>query len=160
MNRVVALVIDRRTEEVVGVGIENDIGSRSFCSMDAIRKFEVAISNGRIVENEVLLDSYEGVEYVYLNTNPTAIQNRDIVSARNLLSKKKITVYHGTKELNLVPMYGKGKRGNDYGVGFYTTPILNLAREWSCSSYSRGGACYVYELYGDYYSMTKQTQNE
>lgn len=60
MNRVVALVIDRRTEEIIGVGIENDIGSRSFCSMDAIRKFEVTISNGRVVENEILLGSYEG----------------------------------------------------------------------------------------------------
>lgn len=160
MNRVVALVIDRRTEKVIGVGIENDIGSRSFCSIDALKKFKIAISNGRIVENEMLLNSYDGVEYVYLNTNPNAVQNSDIVSARNLLSKKKITVYHGTKVLNLVPTYGKGKSGNDYGVGFYTTPILNLAREWSYSSYSRGGACYVYELYGDYYSMTKQTQNE
>ena len=82
------------------------------------------------------------------------------MSVKDLLSDVRIAVYHGTKELNLVPMYGKGKRGNDYGVGFYTTPILNLAREWSCSSYSRGGVCYVYELYGDYYSMTKQTQNE
>ena len=64
---------------------------------------------------------------------------------KDLLLDVRVTVYHGTKKLNIVPIYGKGKSGNDYGVGFYTTPILNLAREWSCSSYSRGGACYVYE---------------
>ena len=41
------------------------------------------------------------------------------------------TLYHGSKDIVKVPVYGKGKRYNDYGLGFYCTEDLDLAMEWA-----------------------------
>ncbi len=44
----------------------------------------------------------------------------------------KITIYHGSKEIISKPEYGKGKPYNDYGLGFYCTKHIELAKEWGC----------------------------
>jgi hypothetical protein len=36
------------------------------------------------------------------------------------------------------PEYGKGKSYNDYGLGFYCTEDIELAREWACTEASGG----------------------
>lgn len=41
-------------------------------------------------------------------------------------------VYHGSPQLVSVPLYGEGKAWNDYGLGFYCTQDLELAKEWAC----------------------------
>lgn len=41
-------------------------------------------------------------------------------------------LHHGSREIIKKPEYGKGKLYNDYGVGFYCTEHLELAKEWSC----------------------------
>ena len=35
--------------------------------------------------------------------------------------EKLITIYHGSKEIVEVPEFGKGKKNNDFGLGFYCT---------------------------------------
>lgn len=50
---------------------------------------------------------------------------------------KKI-LYHGSTEIVRTPIYGKGKAYNDYGVGFYCTEHLELAKEWACASLTDG----------------------
>ena len=42
-------------------------------------------------------------------------------------------LYHGSPSIIKQPMYGKGKKYNDYGRGFYCTKNLELAKEWACS---------------------------
>ena len=49
-------------------------------------------------------------------------------------------IYHGSKEIVEVPVYGKGSEHNDYGRGFYCTESLELAKEWACPSASDGFA--------------------
>lgn len=44
----------------------------------------------------------------------------------------KITIYHGSNKIIGKPIYGVGKPYNDYGLGFYCTKHLELAKEWSC----------------------------
>lgn len=39
--------------------------------------------------------------------------------------KNPIKLYHGNKDANMVPFYGKGLKDNDYGRGFYTGEIIN-----------------------------------
>ena len=56
-----------------------------------------------------------------------------------------LTIYHGTKTKDLIPMYGKGRHENDYGQGFYTSEDLTLAKEWAWSPFTKGGAGYVYK---------------
>ena len=58
---------------------------------------------------------------------------------------EKVTLYHGSPVILQKPEYGKGKRYNDYGSGFYCTENLELAREWACSEDS-GGYVNQYEL--------------
>ena len=40
-------------------------------------------------------------------------------------------LYHGSPEENFVPRFGLGNDEHDYGRGFYTTAIPELAREWA-----------------------------
>ena len=49
-------------------------------------------------------------------------------------------VYHGSKEIVEVPIYGKGSEQNDYGRGFYCTESSELAKEWACPSVNDGFA--------------------
>ena len=42
-----------------------------------------------------------------------------------------MTVYHGSEFVIAKPLFGHGKRTNDYGQGFYCTADRALAAEWS-----------------------------
>lgn len=53
---------------------------------------------------------------------------------------KLITVYHGSKQIVEVPTFGRGRKNNDFGLGFYCTESLALAKEWAVSSLSDGFA--------------------
>lgn len=43
------------------------------------------------------------------------------------------TIYHGSKDIIEVPVFGKGKMYNDYGLGFYCTETIEMAKEWGVS---------------------------
>ncbi len=45
----------------------------------------------------------------------------------------KLVLYHGSPIILEHPIFGKGKPNNDYGLGFYCTEHLELAKEWACS---------------------------
>ena len=51
---------------------------------------------------------------------------------------KTITVYHGSKQIVEVPVFGEGKEHNDFGLGFYCTESNDLAKEWAVSSLRDG----------------------
>lgn len=55
-------------------------------------------------------------------------------------------VYHGSKDIILKPIYGKGNIRNDYGLGFYLTENLELAKEWACSNSITNGFANKYEI--------------
>lgn len=48
------------------------------------------------------------------------------------------TLYHGSVEVIAKPLYGKGKKHNDYGLGFYCTENLPIAREWAVTGTENG----------------------
>lgn len=54
-------------------------------------------------------------------------------------------IYHGSPNIIEKPIYGKGKPYNDYGLGFYCTENIELAKEWACSETADGYAN-TYEL--------------
>ena len=51
-----------------------------------------------------------------------------------------ITLYHGSANIIEVPVFGHGNRHNDYGLGFYCTERLDLAKEWACTENNDGFA--------------------
>ncbi len=54
-------------------------------------------------------------------------------------------IYHGSESIIEKPELGKGKPHNDYGLGFYCTEHIELAKEWSCAA-DHGGYANKYEL--------------
>ncbi len=53
---------------------------------------------------------------------------------------KTLTVYHGSPKIIETPVFGAGNPYNDYGLGFYCTESIDLAKEWACSVESDGYA--------------------
>lgn len=53
---------------------------------------------------------------------------------------KLITIYHGSEKMIEQPIFGEGKRNNDFGLGFYCTANEGLAKEWAVSSLKDGFA--------------------
>ena len=51
---------------------------------------------------------------------------------------KLITVYHGSTQIVEVPVFGEGRKNNDFGLGFYCTESNDLAKEWAVSSLRDG----------------------
>lgn len=82
-------------------------------------------------------------EIVHKNRINT-IEHSEILSVKNLLSSRNITVYHGNKNENITPTYGLGSADNDYGRGFYMTPDKELAKEWAWGIYAAGTKGYVH----------------
>lgn len=47
-------------------------------------------------------------------------------------------IYHGSSKIIEKPLYGYGKPYNDYGLGFYCTESLEMAKEWGVSKDQNG----------------------
>jgi len=54
--------------------------------------------------------------------------------------ENKMTIYHGSGFIIKKPVYGEGSPRNDYGLGFYCTHEIELAKEWACTEESSGYA--------------------
>lgn len=65
---------------------------------------------------------------------------------------EKILLYHGSDHIIEKPVYGYGKPYNDYGLGFYCTDTLSMAKEWAAGR-ERDGYANCYELDGGGLSM-------
>ncbi len=72
---------------------------------------------------------------------------------------KIITVYHGSKQIVEEPTFGKGKKNNDFGFGFYCTESEELAKEWAVSSL-HDGFVNRYTLDTEYLNMLKLNSSE
>ena len=51
-----------------------------------------------------------------------------------------ITIFHGSEKIIEHPIWGEGRKNNDFGIGFYCTESLELAKEWAVSSLHDGFA--------------------
>ena len=49
-------------------------------------------------------------------------------------------IYHGSQYVVAAPVFGEGSPRNDYGLGFYCTHEIELAKEWACSEENSGYA--------------------
>lgn len=54
-------------------------------------------------------------------------------------------LYHGSTNIIEQPIFGLGKKYNDYGLGFYCTDSLEMAKEWGASK-DKDGYANCYEL--------------
>ena len=49
-------------------------------------------------------------------------------------------LYHGSSHIVEKPLFGHGKSYNDYGIGFYCTDSLDMAKEWGVGKEQDGNA--------------------
>lgn len=56
-----------------------------------------------------------------------------------------LTLYHGSEAIREMPAFGEGNPHNDYGLGFYCTESVDLAKEWACVQ-GRGGFANRYTI--------------
>ncbi len=75
------------------------------------------------------------------------------------IMEEKMILYHGSRQIVKIPMYGIGKSANDYGQGFYCTESLELAREWACPVQMNGYAN-KYELDVETLSVLKLNEGD
>ena len=58
-------------------------------------------------------------------------------------------LYHGSEKIIQKPIYGQGKKYNDYGLGFYCTDSIDMAKEWGVKKDTDGYAnCYELDCNG------------
>ncbi len=55
-------------------------------------------------------------------------------------------IYHGSKNIIEKPVFGEGNAKNDYGLGFYCTGNIELAKEWACADNETNGYANGYEI--------------
>ena len=53
---------------------------------------------------------------------------------------QQMAIYHGSDHIIAQPIWGYGNPRNDYGLGFYCTESLELAKEWGASDEADGVA--------------------
>lgn len=49
-----------------------------------------------------------------------------------------LQIFHGSNRIVSQPEYGLGNPRNDYGLGFYCTQEIELAKEWACAEQKDG----------------------
>ena len=72
---------------------------------------------------------------------------------------KKITLFHGSEKIVETPVFGEGKKNNDFGLGFYCTESESLAKEWAVSSL-RDGFSNRYTLDTEYLNILNLNSSE
>jgi hypothetical protein len=91
---------------------------------------------------DLLLEEDEELDELNIN------ENVGYTTILTEVSTNPMIIYHGNKDKDMIPKFGVGKKTNDYGRGFYTTPNKELGKEWAYSVYCQGdhGYIHTYEL--------------
>ena len=69
------------------------------------------------------------------------------------------TIYHGSDKIIEKPLFGYGNNHNDYGLGFYCTEVLDMAKEWGVSK-DNDGFANIYQIETDGLSIFDINRNE
>lgn len=146
MFNVLGILIDKQGK-TLGAKIKNvQTGVVFNVKTEEIKESSMRFDNAIVDKNGYVRSNKAGKSFsrFIMNVQPKAIEQQEQFQVNRLLITEKPMLYHGTKDVNLVPTYGKGNKANDYGLGFYTTPNVELAKEWAWSGYTKGDKAYVY----------------
>lgn len=69
------------------------------------------------------------------------------------------TIYHGSDKIIEKPLFNSGKKHNDYGLGFYCTEVLEMAKEWGVSK-DNDGFANIYQIETDDLTLLNLNSSE
>lgn len=141
--RAVGILVDS-TGKTIGVRI-NKNGTIRDIATDSLRGSNIKLDNAIVDCNGFVKAKRGNLPKILKILKPNTLQNKDMQQASKLISNKELVIYHGNKIKDLIPKFGVGGKANDYGSGFYTTPDINLAKEWAWGTYSSGNKAYVHK---------------
>lgn len=72
---------------------------------------------------------------------------------------RNMIIYHGSEKIIEKPIFGEGKKHNDFGLGFYCTENEALAKEWSVTK-NRNGFVNKYSLNTEYLKILYLNSNQ
>ena len=97
--------------------------------------------NGVSYQNKAV-EELRGITFdnaTFVNNKHPFLRGKPGVNLSSRELKQGVRLYHGSDVVVSHPEYGKGKRNNDYGQGFYTTMVKDKGEEWALLK--RGKAC-------------------
>ena len=145
MNLEAISILVGSNEDTIGAKLYNGDIVREVSTESLVeRSGDTKLRNAIIDKNGFVRARKGNLQKEFIRTVYNTIEYKDILAVKKLLSMKTISVYHGNKDGSLIPAYNYGKSNNDYGVGFYTTPDKELAKEWAWSMYGHGDTGYVH----------------
>lgn len=147
MLRAVAILKDQ-DDKTVGLsylenGMLKEITTNELKVTKGIIQFENAIvdKNGFIKKKR----GYNNLDIITVNSKPTVMQSIERKEVSKIKNSEVLKLYHGNKDKDMIPNYGKGKKKNDYGVGLYMTLDKELGMEWAMSPYTTGDIGWLHE---------------
>ena len=145
MARVEGILVDQ-FGKTIGARF-NDNGIIKNFSTEQLKEFAGIKIENAIIDVNGFVRAKSG-KLKRISFRPSASKQLDIHKVGRLIKNDKLTIYHGNKNKRMRPTYGAGDSNNDYGAGFYTTPDMELAKEWAWSTYTPGsqGYLHTYEI--------------
>ena len=107
-------------------------------------KENLKLTNAIVMDTGFIRGKNQKLDVITINNSNNPIKHKIKTDAAKLLAKDHITVYHGCKDNKMKPTFGMGKANNDYGQGFYTTPDIELGKEWAYAAYTHGNQGYIH----------------
>lgn len=140
-----AILVDSKSKTVgAKLTLNNQIKNISTAKL-AERRKDIELDNAIIDINGFIRSKHGVLPKIQVKEQPNTIEYKEIQQVKKLLSNRIITLYHGNKDADMRPVYGKGSADNDYGRGFYTTPDADLGKEWAMSTYTQGENGYLHK---------------
>lgn len=137
----------RSVKKILNYLLDEDYNHIGYVIMDEDEKIKEIYFHDNKLELSTI-SKVDSAKWLRKITKPSSVQNRDIIEAVSLSSE--VVLYHGNKNKDLMPVFGKGRYDNDYGQGFYTTADKNLGMEWAYSRFTKGETGYLHSYH---YSM-------
>lgn len=144
----VAILIDE-SNKTIGAQLNVDGRNVNIKTEQLVERCrEIELHNAVVDANGFVRAKSGNLPKIKIKGKPNTIEYKEMQEVKKLLSENPITLYHGNKDVNMIPLYGKGLKNNDYGRGFYTTPDAELGKEWAMAAYTKGSVGYLhkYEL--------------
>lgn len=132
------------TGRTVGARLLLDGQVRDLSTAELVQCVGLSLDNAVVDKNGYVRAKSGRLKRINKDVGKGKLARMDYASTQRLLRESELVLYHGNKDKGMRPRFGVGGSSNDFGSGFYTTPDVQLAKEWAWSRYTQGLRGYVH----------------